>query len=149
MENNRNGIENSTGGFDKESQEINEGIIASNFDKMNTEMFKLLHSESFGGNAGSVEIDGEKYPCAAANGYADAENGQIIEFGNYLDENAAFTLRVAIELSRDGGRGKGFFRIVETIFKGKFSERAEKNLRSSVERWNNETKGSVYETSEE
>ena len=40
---------------------------------MNSSMLKLLKTESVGGNAGRVKLDGKYYSCAAANGYADPQ----------------------------------------------------------------------------
>ncbi len=83
-----------------------------NLGMLNVEMYKILEGESYGGNAGTIEIDGVRYVCAAANGYANAETGKIALFGNIQNvdasirrDNVPFGLRLAkgnIKYTADG-----------------------------------------------
>lgn len=86
--------ENVMGSEKIEDREEKEGVFELKFDqkivKHNLKMLfddmeKLLLEESIGGNAGSIEIDGKKYPCAVANGYVSQTTGEIVVFGNIQD----------------------------------------------------------------
>ena len=80
-------------------------IVAHNLGMLNVDMINLLMSESIGGNAGAVEINGKRYRCGGANGYANPETGEIVVFDNIqnirdrriVEENIDFVLRVAID----------------------------------------------------
>lgn len=60
-------------------------IIEQNLEKMrspNGEMRRVIKDESVGGNAGSAEIDGERFPCLGVNAFYDRQTGEIKAFGN-------------------------------------------------------------------
>jgi hypothetical protein len=120
-------------------ENADERILAHNLDEMRSPMMRLLTVESIGGNAGFVEINGRKIPCAAARGFADAQSGEIIDFGNFQNipgktRNAypEFIFRIAVDLRRRNP----FYRIVESSFDASFTAKARKLLQESVERWN-------------
>jgi len=121
------------------SGDAEERIISHNLDEMRSSMMRLLTVESIGGNAGFVEIEGRKLPCAAARGFADGQTGKIIDFGNFQNipkkirtTYPEFIFRVAVDL----GRRNPFYRIVESSFDASFTSKARKLLQESVERWN-------------
>lgn len=77
-------------------------IIEQNIQKMRTEMNHLLSRESWGGNAGNIDIDGKSHVCAAANCFCDIQSGEIKKFGNWQsvdseirDNYPEFSFRVA------------------------------------------------------
>jgi hypothetical protein len=57
-------------------------ITLKNLGKLEKDMKSLLVDESFGGNAGNVEIAGKRFSCAAANGYVVREAGEVVLFTN-------------------------------------------------------------------
>lgn len=61
---------------------VDQVIVSHNLEMMEEPMNDLAQDESVGGNAGSVNIDGESFNCVALNGYADKETGKILAFGN-------------------------------------------------------------------
>lgn len=99
-------------------------------------MTRLLGVESWGGNAGTIVIDGREYSCAVARGYADPESGKILTFGNPQDvpENqrqgyAEFLFRVAAGLLLGT-------HIVECSAGEPFTAEARKTLQNSMRHWN-------------
>lgn len=90
--------------FNKEL-ESNEGegeILAHNLRMLNNDLMNFLSTESMGGNAGKVNIDGKDYPCSGARGYIDGKTSKIVCFGNFQDldkeiveNNLEFILKVA------------------------------------------------------
>ena len=131
----------------------NEAVVAHNLEMLNRDMINLLNVESIGGNAGTADIDGKKYSCGTANGYANPQTGQIIVFDNIQDirdkkiieENAGFTLRVAINWQA----GK-FVKIVdfftERYGKIKLSDQATLAIEIAINRWNAEQKRLIPST---
>jgi len=124
-------------------------VIEHNLTMMDEDMQKLLNTESIGGNAGVVEIDGKKHSAAGANGYEKPENGEIMMFGNFQDikdrsiteDNAKFTLRVAMDRPEriKTKNFRGFFKIVDVYLEknmNPLSPEGEENLRESIKRWN-------------
>lgn len=115
-------------------------ITAKNISMLNRDMKSLLLRESFGGNAGSIEINGERYSCAGANGYADPDTGEIIIFANIqnisdrsiIDNKTSFSLRVAID-----SNGK-FFKIVDfvEISDKRLSPKGMITLNNCIDNWN-------------
>lgn len=110
----------------------NKKIIAYNLKMFKTDMNDLLMKESFGGNAGSIEVNGKKYSCAAANGYANSKTGEIVAFGNSQDidpkiskNNVQITLRIS---SFDG-------KIVDFYGKEKIMKGSE-NIEKAIEEYN-------------
>ncbi len=123
-----------------EKEQSNEEIIEQNLRLMNAEMQSL--AESVGGNAGSVKIDGKRYPCRANNIYVNPENGEIVAVGNFQDvpeakRNGAaeITLREAIGFDIKDPRA-GFLRIVEILGKEKLSAEGVRSLEEAVRRYN-------------
>ena len=128
-------------GTSRKSRAPGASALSHNLVAMNSSMMNLLKTESVGGNAGRVKVDGKYYSCAAANGYADPQSGTIVAFGNLQDvspniqkKTATFTLRVAC--SR-----RGFFRIVQLVTEERGSGRtlspgARAVLEQSVRAWN-------------
>ena len=121
----------------RKTQEGDEGVINHNLEMMLKDMGVLIASESMGGNAQSAEINGERWPCVAANGHADPQTGKIVSFGNFQDipkdiveENQEFTLRVALDLR------KGHSRIINFFGAEKFSQKSRKNIEMAIERYN-------------
>ncbi len=123
--------------------QINTEILARNAEIIKSEMMRLLIEESIGGNAGSAVVNGRKYLCAAANGYADKETGRIITFGNIQDlpeeitaNNEKFTFRVAL----GGARDPKFMHIVDFYGGDNFSDTGRDILEKTIERFNSEQK---------
>ena len=121
------------------AEDAGEKLIAHNLDEMGSPMMRLLTVESIGGNAGFAEINGRKIPCAAARGFADAQTGEIIDFGNFQNvprkirnTYPEFIFRIAVDLRRRNP----FYWIVESSFDASFTANARKLLQESVERWN-------------
>lgn len=112
-------------------------------------MVRLLMDESIGGNAGKIEIDGEYFPQAAANGLVDAETGEIIVFGNpqdTRDQEREKTEEFAFVVAVDDSRCHSFFRITFCRKNDSlFSESALRVLAKTIERYNreNETKNNA------
>jgi len=125
-------------------EELNMILLHHNYNMMNGEMRKLLLGESIGGNAGRVEINGEKYSCAGANCYIDPETGEIIAFGNFqdvspdiLDRSVEVTFRVAVDFRGEFSRFHGgFFKIVETYGLQGLNPVARRMVEESVEEYN-------------
>lgn len=121
----------------EESRKFDEAqVIQHNIKMMNTEMKQVLMTESIGGNAGEIEIEGKICPCAGANGYMN-ETGKILAFGNvqYLDEsitrnNLHFIIKVAYSPVFT------ILKIVSVDIYGKGSELASRILNQSVDEWN-------------
>ncbi|OGN08706.1 MAG: hypothetical protein A3J46_06560 [Candidatus Yanofskybacteria bacterium RIFCSPHIGHO2_02_FULL_41_11] len=118
-------------------------VVGHNLGMLTKDMVDLLNTESIGGNAGEAEINGKKYRCGAANGFANPETGEIVVFGNIQNipkdiviENVEFTLRVAM----DWQTGK-FIKIVQfwnpSYEKKKFSENGKLAIESAINEWNN------------
>ncbi len=126
--------------IEQKKTESDERITEKNFKMLQDEMGDLLFGESIGGNAGMATIEGKKYSCGAANGYANPRTGKIVMFGNIQDldpalmkGNVEFTLRVAF--------GKpGFFKmkIVDFFHKSRFSERGLENINKAIKKYNKE-----------
>lgn len=117
----------------------NEAIKKHNIDEMNSSMLKLLSSESIGGNAGTVKIEGNQYFAAGANGYIDGQTGKIMVFGNIqnldkeiVSKNVSFTIKVAMGIRG----GKAFYKITDIAIDSGVSDQAKKNLKSSISEWN-------------
>ncbi len=120
---------------------LDEDVVASNLALMRTKMIKHLNTESIGGNAGSVEIDGKCYSCAAANMYVDCATGRILVFGNIQNidsrikedgANADCGLHVAYSFDW------GFFRILSVYewHPGVLSDLARSNIQKAIELYN-------------
>ncbi|KKT82553.1 MAG: hypothetical protein A3B99_00720 [Candidatus Yanofskybacteria bacterium RIFCSPHIGHO2_02_FULL_44_12b] len=127
--------------FRKEKRVASEEVVAWNLEKLRKDMVDLLMTESIGGNAGAVDVDGKKYSCGGANGYANSETGEIIVFGNIqdiqdkkiLENSSSFTLRVALD------RQRGFFKITEILFgSDHISGAGRLAIEEAVKRWNDE-----------
>ena len=118
-------------------------VVTRNLMMLNWDMIHLLNNESIGGNAGAVEINGKKYSCGGANGYANPETGQIIVFDNIqnirdrkiVEENIAFTLRVAMDW-----KAGNFIKIVnfyvEDYNKMRLSDKAKLAIETAIAEWN-------------
>ena len=130
--------------LNKDDQGQETVVTEHNSQMLNHDMLRLLEAESIGGNAGSIEIDGKKYSCAAANGFANPDTGEIIMFGNIQDiprdivkNNIGFTLRVAMDWQKGG-----FFKIVHFFVsshdKKEFSTEGKLVIESAINKWNGE-----------
>ncbi len=104
-------------------------------------MTRLLGVESWGGNAGTVVLDGREYSCAAARGYADPASGKILTFGNPQDVpedsrggSAEFLFRVAAGLLLGT-------HIVECSAGEPFTANAREMLHESMRQWNASPRG--------
>ena len=101
-----------------------ERLIAQNLLIMENEMVEVLLQESIGGNAGRLEIDGQKYPLACANGFVETATGLIMEFGNHIQPKtrkpvSAIKILVACDLK---GKHKAiFFKIVKILYSADLS----------------------------
>lgn len=116
------------------AQEQEQKIVLHNLEMLNTAMQTLLSSESIGGNAGKCEIDGKRYQCAAANGFADKITGKIMAFNNDVKNRPgeqSFTLRLALSIQKGG-----FFHIVEFINAEDFSADGRAAIESAIEAYN-------------
>ncbi len=127
-------MENLKRDYEQNSKEI----VQHNLKMLEKDILELLRRESMGGNAGAVEIDGKKYSCAAANGYANQETGKIAAFGNIQDideevlkNNLKFTLRVAFGQNR-------FFKIVNFHRNERLGQEALINIEKAIEEYNRE-----------
>jgi len=130
-----------------------EGTIEENLEKMRSEMGELLLEESMGGNAGSVEIRGKKFPCAVANGACDTRTVKILAFGNIGDRVmrelrhsydgerlGEFAFRAACNLDRkfQPYRIVNFFHGAVDWYSGELESTAITVLKRSVEEYNNQ-----------
>ncbi len=120
----------------------NKEIIEHNLKMLNNEMLAFINKESFGGNAGSALMDGKRYPCAGANGYANLETGEIVIFGNIqnipkdlIKKNVAFSFRVAMDL-----RNGEFMKIIGFFGSENFSSQGKNAIESAIKEWNEEHK---------
>ena len=120
-------------------EDIRQSILSHNLAEMHSSMMRLLSVESVGGNAGTIDLGGRKFSCAAARGYADAESGKIVAFGNPQDipedirnSYPEFVFRIAVAFER----GNPFSRIVECSADNSFTSSGKKMLQKSMERWN-------------
>lgn len=122
-------------------EQADEHIVAENFAKMNTEMRKVLRSESIGGNAGSIQIEGKAYGCAGANAYVNPVSGRIEVFGNIQDIPSELTagkalLNMRVAFSMEVPTHGGFFRIVEVFGLDKLGAQARKAIEASIDEYN-------------
>ena len=134
-------------------------IVRTNVKKMQTDMESFLTLESFGGNGGFITEGNRSYSCSGANTIVNLENGEISSFSNYpkLKPNEGLiTFRVTAfvppglfrlperELNRalrEIGRSKSHYFILSySLQECHLSERAERNLETSKERYNSEFK---------
>jgi len=100
----------------REAEAMKEAVVRDNVRLMDTAMVGLLMTESIGGNAGSVVIDGKRYPAAGANAMVNRFSGKITGFGNMLPParsgtEAPIIFRVAMDMHRENG----FFRITDVL----------------------------------
>jgi hypothetical protein len=129
--------------FEKSAEaESSEAIVAHNLEMLKGDMQRLILRESIGGNAGGEKIDGKKYPCVAANGFAD-KGGKIIAFGNFqemnpdvVSDNIGFTMRIALDLNTKTFTQR--MKITSILGIEKFAPDAQKALRSVADAWNAE-----------
>jgi len=128
-------------------EKADERIVFHNLKKLNTEMMDLLMSESIGGNAQTEIIDGAEFGCAAANGYADKETGEILFFSNaseipenLRDRAQRFTLRAAIvgKYLSPVNSHNDKPRIINFIEKENFSEIGRMSIQESIEQFNSQ-----------
>ncbi len=120
--------------FPQEKQEpIDEKIVEHNLRMLKKDMHQVLNSESIGGNAGSIEVEGKRYPCVATNGYVDSKTGEIVAFGNFqnidketVKNSAEITLRISFF---DG-------KIVDFFGKEKISQEGLQNIEKAIEQYN-------------
>ena len=119
-------------------------VVSHNIEMLTKDMVDLLNTESIGGNAGTAEINGKKYRCGAANGFANPETGEIVMFGNIQNipkdlavQNIEFTLRVAMNWQT----GK-FIKIVQfwnpSHEQKRFSGNGRLAIESAIDEWNKE-----------
>lgn len=108
------------------------GIVFGNLKLMRSSMELLLaREESWGCNAGEVEIDGKPTVCAAANGVTEKNTGRILEFGNtpskeILQLGTEFYFRIA------GMTGAVFSWNADDSL----SPQAVKNMEKTIKFWN-------------
>lgn len=123
----------------REAERVDRNILM-----LNNEMQELLMSESVGGNAGHIKIEGEFFPQAVANGLIDVETGEIIAFGNpqdIKDKKNANAEEFAFAVAVDDSRQYGFFKITFCRKNDSlFSEQALRVLAKTIERYNHEQK---------
>lgn len=121
----------------------------------NLEMLKdplnlFLAKESRGGNASSVEVEGVRYQCIAANGFLDPVTGRILGFTNRegaYPQGVRFQLRLAVDniviQNEKIMPNRGFFLIVEcNLLSQGLSPEARKVLDRMVIRYNKAKSGS-------
>lgn len=71
-------------------------MAAYNHDLLHGKEYQMVgSSETLGGNAGSVEVDGVKYAVFSVNGLADRRSGRFLQFDNY-QEGPAHTVPITI-----------------------------------------------------
>ena len=116
-----------------------EAILSHNLLQMRSSMMRVLMDESMGGNAGTVQIGGKPFSCAAARGFADASSGKIMAFGNYQDVPESirsvypqFVFRIAVGFEP----GNLLLRVLECSSGDSFSSQAKVMLERTMERWN-------------
>ena len=123
----------------KHAEELpTEKVVRHNLWMLDHSMVDLLGTESFGGNAGDIDIAGKNYPCGGANGFANPETGEIYIFQNpqmvpeYTRRHSIeFTLRVALDFTK--GR---YVKIVEFFGADRFSEQGRQAVQSAIDTWN-------------
>ena len=113
-----------------------EAILSHNLLQMRSSMTRVLMDESVGGNAGTIEMGGKRFSCAAVRGFADAHSGKIIAFGNYQDVPAnirsvypEFVFRIVVGF----GQGNRLLRIIESYSDGSFSSQAKAMLEKTID----------------
>ncbi len=118
---------------EENKESYDRGVVEHNLKMLKEDMWELLKEESMGGNAGSIEVNGKRYPCAAANGYANSKTGEIIIFGNIQDidqkivkSNSHITLRIEMFESK----------IIDFFGKEKISEEGRVNIEKAIEEYN-------------
>ena len=143
----------------REAEAMKGEVIRDNVRLMDTAMVELLNGESIGGNAGSVVVDGKRYPAAGANAMVNRLSGKIVGFGNMLPPakkglEAPIIFRVAMDIQREDG----FFRITE-VYPGSrraatlpgshaddvLDTHAVDVLQRSIDQWNAEHEAEITE----
>lgn len=134
----------------REAEIMKEAVIRDNVQLMDTKMIQLLMTESFGGNAGEVVVDGKKYPAAGANAVVDRLSGKIVAFGNMvMVSHRKMETPVCFQVAVDIMGRRGFFRIVR-VFPGSHRDMTSPGthpedvldthavdvLQRSIDRWN-------------
>lgn len=115
-------------------------IIEHNFEEIAKGGVHQLLDESLGGNAGTTELDGKEYHCCAANGYAKADTGEIIMFGNFQDvpidirnNNPEFIMKAALL--------EKYYKIVKFFHSEELSPRGVKNIEEAISKYNLKKEG--------
>lgn len=111
-------------------------ILAHNLAEMDTSMTRLLSTESWGGNAGTILVDGREYACAVARGYADPESGKILTFGNPQDVSESTRQGAAEFLYRAAAGLLLGTHLIEVSAGDEFTAQAKEMLQESMRRWN-------------
>lgn len=123
--------------------------VSDNVAFMNDQMIKQNRSESIGGNAGAVELDGVLYPTMGANGYVDPATGRLTAFGSpqSLTREQRTGTPICFRIAADiRVKGKGFFRITGYDTGRVFGDtppltkRATRIIEESVRLWNEQAK---------
>lgn len=123
-----------------QNEELEIQVPQENLRIMNSLMQDTLYRESVGGNAGSVQIEGVAYSCAAANFYINKETGKIVIFGNFQsiperirddEQYLPMVFKIAVD-----PKTLGFFKIVATSGYKDLSTEATENLRESIRLYN-------------
>ena len=99
-----------------------EKIIRGNVHTIDMQLRSLLSSESIGGNAGRVVIDGTRFNCGGANGFLNPATGEILIFENIQNvpleirkRGTEFTFRVAVDRKLNPFRIVSVYYDVETL----------------------------------
>jgi len=121
--------------------EFDEAVVEVNLRRISSEMLDFLKTESMGGNAGEIEIEGKKQPLLGVNGYAERQTGVIIGFSNsplerfrpelkdFIRNYTHLNWRVTLDINK----------IIGAIYEGgELSPKAKASLEESIRRWNEE-----------
>lgn len=119
-----------------------EASIEHNSRILDRDLSVFMGIESVGGNAGTVELDGQKYACGAATLWVDRASAEILMIANVQrvplsveQEAVEITLRVAFDRNK-----QKFFKIVETIGLEQLDQSLHMALEQSISNWNDKQK---------
>ena len=133
--------------FEKSLEVAHEGerICEHNLEMLRGAMAEMIKSESVGGNASQMIIEGKVFPCVAANAYADPITGEMIRFANVGHSepaDAAHLAHFSIRMAVDAHRSWQLFNAVlfsESPNYPLLSENARKAIQSAIDKWNVES----------
>ncbi len=127
----------------REREVSEEEVLKRNSELLEGRFREVVGEESVGGNAGSVRINGKNFGCAAANGMANPDTGELLVFGNSQNLTAKerakgtkIAFRVAVDFDMKDFSGSTIKKIVSLHLDPGYTEVAIERIKKTVELYN-------------